>query len=474
MSPQRKTIEVFGKKGRRNYVRVVRELTGGVMRIRVLWKEPLRQVESFEDTRNGLREARAFAEGVHDRLTAPLTPAVIAPRSLREIFQAYLTAKVDEWADNTLRLRRWRWSKFELYAGRDTLARDVTRETLDGFKRAMLATHAPNQVRQAIKEVTGVFRWAVDRDMIPPTKVTNYSTGFKKAILRTGPKMAEYSRDERDRIIAALDPRDRGQWRAWALNVLFSYCGPRQSAARHLEVADIELEEPSFLYQLAPTQSQAVFGGRIHWREETNKTGEDWWQPMPHPVAEAFWVALGWRQFDEYTGRFIFYGVQRRTRGQALRRDSRRAKDKESLQGVAIAEKPYTYAAFNSQLHAAEQRAGVEWIKYGAAHRHRRGVAGDVHEATGSEKAAADWLGDKSTKVIRAHYLLGREEDLQKTAALVMDGRNAPESESAKRNEMLPETSEAPDTMPGASDAHLNREPAVGIEPTTARSQKRR
>jgi hypothetical protein len=201
---------------------------------------------------------------------------VIAPRSLRETFQAYLTAKVDEWADNTLRLRRWRWSKFELYAGRDMLARDVTRETLDGFKRAMLATHAPNQVRQAIKEVTGVFRWAVDRDLIPPTKVTNYSTGFKKAILRTGPKMAEYSRDERDRIIAALDPRDRGQWRAWALNVLFSYCGPRQSAARHLEIADIELEEPSFLTnwrQHSPKRSSAAGSTGARRRTRPARTG---------------------------------------------------------------------------------------------------------------------------------------------------------------------------------------------------------
>jgi hypothetical protein len=71
---QRKKIEVFGKKGRRNYVRVVREPVAGVSKVRVLWKEPHRQVESFEDTRNGLREARAFAEGVHDRLTAPPRP----------------------------------------------------------------------------------------------------------------------------------------------------------------------------------------------------------------------------------------------------------------------------------------------------------------------------------------------------------------------------------------------------------------
>jgi hypothetical protein len=467
MSPARKTLESFGKKGRRDYVRVVRELVDGVSKIRVLWKEPHRQLESFEDTRNGLREARAFADGKHEALKAPALVAT-DPLTLRQAFEKYVTAMVDEWSDNTLRLRRWRWSKLELFAGRDALAKDITREVLDELKRALLKSHVPNQVRQAIKEITGVFRWLVDRDLIPPTKVTHYTTGFKKAILRAGPKMAEYSRDERERIIAVLDPGDRIQWRAWALNVLFAYCGPRQTAARHLEVADVELSEPEFTH--SPHGLIPTFSGRIHWREETNKTGEDWHQPMPQPVAEAFWVALGWRQFDHYDGRFLFYGVQRRTRGQALRRNTRRPKSLEAMDGIDVDEKPYTYAAMLDQLHRAEQRAGIETIKYRGAHGHRRGVGGDVHAATGSEKAAADWLGDRSVKVVRDHYLLKREEELQGTATL-MEGRTAPEEAEAKRHGMQRTTTDGDSDEGSGPVDNLNGEPAVGIEPTTARSQ---
>lgn len=467
MSPQRKTLESFGKKGRRNYVRIVREPVDGISRIRVMWKEPHRQMESFQDTRNGLREARAFALGKHEALTSP-APAVVEPITLRQGFEKYVTAMVDEWSDNTLRLRRWRWGKLELYAGRDTLARDITREVLDGLKRALLAKHAPKQVRQAIKEITGVFRWLVDRDLIPPTKVTNYTTGFKKAILRSGPTMGEYSREEREKIVAALDPRNPSQWRAWVLNVVFAFCGPRQTAARYLELDDVELHEPDF--SVYKNTGNPGFGGRIHWREETAKNSEDWWQPMPAQVAEAFWVALGWRQFDQYVGRFLFYGVQRRTRGQALRRDRHRSKSKESLADIEVDEKPYSYAALIDQLHKAEARAGIETIKYRGTHAHRRGVGGDVHAATGSEKRAADYLGDRSIKVVRQHYLLGREEDLKDTAA-IMENRSEPKGPQQLRNEMQrPTTEGGPDAINSAKD-NLNREPAVGIEPTTARSQ---
>jgi hypothetical protein len=461
MSPNRKEIDSFGKKGRRNYVRIVRERAHGKPVIRVLWKDPHRLSEPFEDSRNGLREARAYAEAKHESLSAPVTAAPIEPITLRQVFERYVTANVDAWADNTLRLRRWRWAKFEFYAGRDMLARDVTREHLDGFKRAMLQSHAPNQVRQAIKEITGVFRWAVDRDLIPPTKVTNYTTGFKKQLLRTGPKMAEYSRDERDRLVAALDPRNSRQWRAWALNVLFAECGPRQHAARHLEITDIELAAPEFGAQ------GPVFRGRIHWREETNKTGEDWWQPMPHDVAEAFWVCLGWRQAIGYAGRYLFPAGARAGRGETrtLRAwELDPAHKRVGKHQLDVGDRPYTYAALNAQLHAAERRAGVESIKYGAAHRHRRGVAGDVHAATGSEKAAADWIGDRSIKVVHQHYLLGREEELQKTAALFESG--------AKRIEMQRETKKGSGTTPEPSNHPLGEEPAVGIEPTTARSDE--
>jgi integrase len=156
--------------------------------------------------------------------------------------------------------------------------------------------------------------------------------------------------------------------------------------------------------------------GRIHWRAETDKTSRERWQPMPEPVREAIYVALGWRQRDRYGGPFLLYGVQRRTRGHALRGDGHHGPQRTGLAGITVTPQPWSYQAYVAQLHAAEVRAGIDPVKYKAAHAFRRGVAGDVHAMTGSEKQAADWIGDKSVKVVREAYLLEREAQLRDIA----------------------------------------------------------
>jgi integrase len=196
--------------------------------------------------------------------------------------------------------------------------------------------------------------------------------------------MAEFTGDERARVVAQLDPRDSRQWRAWVLITLFAYCGPRQRAARYLQWTDVDLER-----------------GVIRWAPETDKMATERFQPMPTPVLEAFWVAYGWRVAQGYTGRFVFYAAAR-----SVRDDDR----------------PWTYQAFSAALHKAEERAGMTKTKYRGAHGFRRGIAGDIHAATGSSKSAADWIGDRSVKVVERHYLLERDEELRKTAALVTKG----------------------------------------------------
>lgn len=453
MSPNRKNIENFGRKRRPGYVRVFRETVGGRSLVRVLWAEPNigPKMESFDDTRKGIAEAKAFACGVHDRLTGAAPVLAIAPITVRALHEKYAAAKETEWADNTLRLSIERWGKFELFVGRNADAASVTREQIDTLKKALLGKHSPNQVRHILKVVTKVYEWGVDRDLVPPTKLTNYRVKFARAVQRTAPVMAEYSRDERDRMAGTLDPRKGKEWRPWVLSIILDYCGPRVDAALRLELDDIEL---------TPTT------GRIHWRAETDKVGTDRFQPMPAPVVEALWVAMGWRRFDEYDGRFVFYGGQRRTRAHALRRNTRREKAKESLAGLVVNEKPWTYSAFNAWIRVAETRAGIAHIKFRGAHGKRRGIAGDVFDATESEKAAAEWIGDKSVRVVRDRYLLGRNERLQRTAALVSGvsgpdvNRDIPQSARSSSGAVL---SEATENQP------LTGEPAVGIEPTTAR-----
>ena len=119
MSPNRKELEAFGRKRRRDYVRVLREVANGREVIRVQWRELLDgqlriKTESFEDTRNGLREAKAFAEGTHERLKAPPSTSAepFALITYRELWTKYVTAKLDAWKDATFRNKKGRCAKF--------------------------------------------------------------------------------------------------------------------------------------------------------------------------------------------------------------------------------------------------------------------------------------------------------------------------------------------------------------------------
>lgn len=392
MSPNRKGIETFGRRGQRAYVRVFTETAHRRPVVRVRWSEAGgTKTVTFEHTRKGIAEAKAYGAGVHDRLTERRAE-LVAPVTVQELYEKYVTAKVDSWRVRTLENKNARWRKFILFAGKATLAAHITRETLDGFKRAMVANgHSVNQVAAHIECVTAVFRWGVERDLIPPTKVATYRAEFSKDAKRQVQEMGEYSRAERDQLIAALNPKDSRQWRAWALTVLLAYCGPRIRAALHLEWRDIDLE-----------------GWRIHWRPELDKMGEDRWQPMPEPVRDVFWVALGWAQRDGYDGVFVFYApaAKRRAAGE-----------------------PYTYQAYNYALREAETRAGIAHMKYRAAHGHRRGIAGDIYAVTRSTKDAANWIGDKSIRVVDEKYLLEREEELRRLAAIAAAPEAGPKPE---------------------------------------------
>jgi integrase len=390
------TIAALGRKRKPGYVRAFKATIEGRDLIRVQWREldGSAKTESFPDTRKGIAEAKAFADGVHERLTAKAAPvATFAPLTLRQVWEKYVAAHETAWRPKTLQSAADRWRVTELVLGRHTLATAVTPEVLDDLKNQLLKAktkrrveRSSNQVRSMIDLVTAVFRWAEIRRLLPPSLVPSYRAKLSKEHRRQVVTMHEFRADDRAKVLAALDPRDAHQWRAWALTTLFAYCGPRQTAARHLEWVDVSFTD-----------------GLLRWRPETDKMGAERVQPMPEPVREALWVCYGWALAMGYAGRFVFFAVKR----------GHRTGD----------EKPYTYQAYVGQLHDAERRAGLEPIAYRGAHGFRRGIAGDVHAATGSEKTAADWIGDKSVKIVRDHYLLGRVDELRKTANLV--GANA-------------------------------------------------
>ncbi len=388
-----------GRLGRRGAM--VRAFLEGDL-ARVFWTEAGRQrKESWPNTPAGRAEAKAYAEGVAERLSAK-RPAEIPAITIRQMFEAYWLAESPGLRPKSHISYRGRWKQFEMFAGRNTLAHTVTPELLDEYRRAL--THqgrAINQVRNLITSVKRVYRWAIFRDLITPNKIPAYKFKVKRGEKTI--EMHEYRTEEAERILAQWDPRDARAWRPYVMTVLFAFSGPRASSAGALEWRDIDFD-----------------AGEIHWRPELDKIGHDRRQPMPDPVREAMWIAYGWRLAIAYTGPYVFPGATAASRGEvrtlkAWELDPKHKRVSSSGKTRAVADKPWTYSAYIAALRIAEKAAGVPHIKYRGAHGWRRGAAGTVLELTGNVKDAMEWIGDKDLRQGQK-YLLGRSDRMATVA----------------------------------------------------------
>jgi hypothetical protein len=71
--------------------------------------EPKRKTRTFDDSRNGIASAKAYAKGVHERLGAPADTGRLYPQvTLRELFDRYIDAG-DRLADATAEGKRNHW-----------------------------------------------------------------------------------------------------------------------------------------------------------------------------------------------------------------------------------------------------------------------------------------------------------------------------------------------------------------------------
>jgi integrase len=352
--------------------------------VRVEWREQGRRLtRSWASSAETRKIARAFALGAQDRLERGGIPgAPPAVPTLDGLFSAYLLAVREGLRPRTIELYRQRWAKFVAFAKPERRADTVTPELLDAYRAALAPHHVPNQVKELVRVVRIVFNWGLQRGAVPPSRVQGYRVTLGKDAKRA--KMGEYSAAEAKAILGYFDPRSALRWRPYVLTTLLAFCGPRQRAARMLTWEDVDLA-----------------GARIHWRGANDKVGTDRFQPMPRPVLEAFFVALGWRQADGYAGAFVFYPVQAR--------------------GVEKAQ-PWSYQGYVKFLRDAERAAGIKHVAYRGAHGFRRGVVGNVIEATsGNLKLAASWIGDSSVRVIEQSYALEREGQMRDVAAMLTE-----------------------------------------------------
>ncbi len=418
MTSGRKEIYAYGKPRDVDYVRVFRELVDGVSVVRVQWREPTadpkkprRVTRSFDDSREGIKLAKAYAKGVHDRLGNPVSAAVrtFAPIDLRNLFRRYRAAQEIDWRDATAIGKENHWRLLELHVGKDKPAAELTKEHLDSLKKTLINSKPKggerkksiNQIRATLNTITAVYRWGIDAEIIPPTKLVTYRAKFAKNLACQVVKTAEYSQEEREKVTAAMSPDDSRNWRVWALTTLFRYCGPRKNAALHLQWSDID-----FVTE------------RIRWAPETDKRGRERFQPMPAPVRDALMVAYRWSLRFGYAGKWVFFRPGAGNRERDFKSGYWLITGKAEARAARKPDQPYSYSAYVGALHRYEAIAGVDSVPFKASHAFRRGVGGDVARAKGS-KAAGEWIGDQSVDVVDKHYVLERESELRDTAQLV-------------------------------------------------------
>jgi integrase len=257
--------------------------------------------------------------------------------------------------------------------------------------------------------VLQVFRWGIDRDLVPTSKLLAYRQERSR-----DDRAAQVDAYTRAEVAALLDglamaPRDPVDWRLYALTVVLAFAGPRQRAARHLEWRDVDLD-----------------GARLHWRGELDKMAEDRWQPVPAVVVEALWVAYGWRVAMDYRGPFVFYRpamaraeIDARKRGSFL--PSRRKAARAEALAAAGKDQPWTYGAYWLRLKRLEDAVGVDHKPLRAAHGMRRHVVTQLLRRTKNLVLAGNYVGDRDLRTLTKSYVRQGEEELREAGALLDD-----------------------------------------------------
>lgn len=391
---RRKRLATFGTRGQ--LVRLFLEDRDGVKRHVVQWgPKGARKQESFAGDRDGRAEAEAFFNAFGKELERGPKRA---PVTNRELWNAYLAAEADHIRPRSLLLYSGAWRTWEQFAGKDAVAQDTTVLQCAEFQKALEATLATATVRATIGQVRTVFNWGERMELLDRNKWHLFLLKFPKD-KRTKPR-AEYRADEFLKLWRALDPTRRDQWRPWVAIGLLGIYGNRQNEILNLQwawvVADAVEIPPQFV-----------------------KTGDERTLRL-FPLTQAILgIAREWREREGYSGDYVLFP------GQSAAQRAR---------GNATQEPHYTIQSLTGALHRAEQRSGVETIRWRAGHGFRRGLVGDLVDATGDVTLALQAIGDRDLSMA-THYRVRRHDKVDaaiqdRAARLVPSG--APAREGAE------------------------------------------
>lgn len=326
-----------------------------------------RRQQSWPATKAGKAEAEAFFRAFAAEERTPVV--TLTTRALWEAYQADVFPTLRE---NSRRIYSEAWRHWELFYGPGTAPDALTVEQCGEFRRALAAKGlAISTARSTITVVRGVYRWAENAEKLAVNKWHRFTFRVAKG-LAPAPR-AEYRADEFLRIWRALDPMKTGQWRAWCAIGLLGIYGNRQHAILALEW-DWECEDEIVI------------------PASTEKTGKEAILPLFALTRRILAVARGWRDHDGYGGQMVFYP------GQASGR-------------IPSQQAHYSIQSLTDALHRAERRAGVPSIPGRAGHGFRRGLVGDLADASGDVALALQAIGDSLAMAPR--YRVRRDDKIR-------------------------------------------------------------
>lgn len=361
---KRPRLATLGKRG--NLVRLYVETRRGAKKYVVQFGAAREQI-TFPFTPEGKAEAEAFATGFGKESQKPNAER---PRlTNRELWTAFANSEQHLRARTRL-LYAADWRTWEQFAGAQNVAEDTTVVQCGEFRKVLdskgLATAT---VKATITNIRTVFNWGERMELLERNRWHLFVLKIAKE-KRTKPR-AEYRADEFLRIWRELDPKKVGQWRPWVAIGLLGIYGNRQNEILNLQWSWIDDD----LVTIPP---------------EYVKTGEERSLrifPMTRRILD---VATDWAMRTGYDGDYVLFPARPTNR-----------------------EPHYTIQSLTTALHSAEERAGVEQIRWRAGHGFRRGLMGDLTDETGDVTLALHAIGDRDLSMA-SHYRVRRDDRIDR------------------------------------------------------------
>jgi integrase len=408
MSPSRKTLALFGRRG--DQVRALVDARRNRVEVKYREIDRTKASKTWPNTKEGRAEAIAWAETYHEErakmAAEQKTPAKRVPITVGDLWLRYLEspAYTKDLREKSQINYRGRWKKWEAFIKPDALADDTTLHDIDRFRAACeTAGIVLNSVRQCLNVVRTVYNWGQSRELVSVNKLALHRWKQPKDVKPIEP--GEYSTEEWEAMLKVFQPwrlMDGSyfaskNWRPWVTLMIMGHHGQRWQAIRHLSLDDIDWE-----------------AGTVTWIARYQKQGKDVVQPITWGMYAALIVARFWAE------RHLVMRPRRRVRVTDGPRRGKWIRDPE-LQDepirspwVLFAEKkkdrPYSYSSFHFQLMKAERDAvlpdgkkGIAHEEYRAGHALRRMRVGNVLRATGDLLTAMNTVGDRDIKQAKSY-----------------------------------------------------------------------